>query len=718
VQDKVADRIMEKAYSTMVEGMTCGNCALTISKLLEKKGVKNVSANAASGEVHFTAPEAVDVEGIYNAIDGLGYHVVREDEQEHDDHAGHHHDHRDNITPLLIINIIFTVPLLAHMFSNWHVLHMPWVQFALATPVFAIGSYLFMPSAYRSLKHGLPNMDVLIMIGASAAYIYSLIGLLFFIERAHDFIFFETAASIITLVMVGNWLEHKTVKSTTVAIDALVKLQPQSARVVMVDSIGKETILEVESKYVRNGDIVLVNNGDSIPVDGEIIKGDAQIDEHMITGESVPVHKSIGAGVVGGTLIVDGGLRVKATAVGNASVLSTIIKMVREAQAVKPALQKLADKISAIFVPLVLGIAVLTFLVNMFIVNISFTDSMMRAIAVLVISCPCAMGLATPAAVAVGLGRAARNGILIKGGDTLEQLKRIKQIVFDKTGTLTTGKLEISGYATSIDKEQFRSVVAAMESHSSHPIARSIAKQWKDAAHVTLTIVNEVKGKGMQATDADGNIWKLGSEKWLKPSVEESGADLYLCKNDQMVGSLNITDSLRPDAQETIAELKGMGYTLILLSGDKQRKVEEMGKKLNMDIIYSEQSPAQKNEILDLLMQRAPTAMVGDGINDAPALAKATVGISLSESTQIAIQSANVILSNNQLMSLPRALRLGIYTEQTIKQNLFWAFLYNVVAIPVAAAGFLTPVWGAGVMAMSDVILVINSLRLGVRRIG
>lgn len=702
----------------MVEGMTCGNCALTISKLLEKKGVKNISANAASGEVNFTAPDAMDVEGIYSAIDGLGYRVVREEEHGHDGHAGHHHDHKDNITPLLIINIVLTIPLLAHMFTSWHVLHMPWVQFALATPVYAIGCYLFMPSAYRSLKHGIPNMDVLIMIGASAAYIYSIVGLLFFSAAAHNYIFFETAASIITLVMVGNWLEHKTVKSTTVAIDALVKLQPQSARIVMTDSIGKETVLEVESKYVRNGDIVLVNDGDSIPVDGEIVKGDAQIDEHMITGESVPVHKSAGAGVVGGTLILDGNLRVRATAVGNASVLSSIIKMVREAQAVKPALQKLADKISAVFVPVVLGIAVLTFLVNMFIVNISFTDSMMRAIAVLVISCPCAMGLATPAAVAVGLGRAARNGILIKGGDTLEQLKRIKQIVFDKTGTLTTGKLEISGYTTSIDEAQFRSVIVAMEKNSSHPIAKSIAEQWKDAEYLGLNLVNEVKGKGMQATDADGNVWKLGSEKWLKPVEEHMSADLYLSRNEVIVGNLNISDTLRTDAQETIAELKGMGYTLILLSGDRQRKVEEMGRKLGMDIVYSEQSPAQKNEILDLLLQRAPTAMVGDGINDAPALAKATVGISLSESTQIAIQSANVILSNNQLLSLPRALRLGIYTEQTIKQNLFWAFLYNIVAIPVAAAGFLTPVWGAGVMALSDVVLVINSLRLGVRRIG
>lgn len=706
---------MEKVYSTVVEGMTCGNCALTISRLLEKKGLKNISANAASGEVNFTAAETLDVEGVYNDIDGLGYHVVREGEEHSAE--GHHHEHGDNLTALLIINVLLTVPLLAHMFTSWHVLHMPWVQFALATPVYAIGCYVFMPSAYRSLKHGIPNMDVLIMIGAGAAYIYSIIGLLFFAGTAHDYIFFETAASIITLVMVGNWLEHKTVKSTTVAIDALVKLQPQSARIVMADSMGKETILEVESKFVRNGDVVLVNNGDSIPVDGEIIKGDAQIDEHMITGESVPVHKNIGDGVVGGTLILDGNLRVKATAVGNASVLSSIIKMVREAQAVKPALQKLADKISAVFVPVVLGIAVLTLVVNMFVGGHTFTESMMRAIAVLVISCPCAMGLATPAAVAVGLGRAARNGILVKGGDTLEQLKRIRQIVFDKTGTLTTGQLQVSKIQTILDEAQFRSIVGGMERHSSHPIAKSIFAQWKDAAHFEFTEVREVKGKGMEATDAEGNTWRLGSEKWLKPNVENAGADLYLFKNDEFTGSLNISDTLRPDALSAIAELKMMGYTLILLSGDKKSKCEELGKQLNMDIIYSEQSPAQKNEILDQLLQRAPTAMVGDGINDAPALAKATVGISLSESTQIAIQSANVILSNNQLLSLPRALRLGIYTEQTIKQNLFWAFIYNIVAIPVAAVGLLTPVWGAGVMALSDVVLVLNSLRLGIRKI-
>jgi Cu+-exporting ATPase len=707
---------MQKTYSAKVEGMTCGNCALTISKLLEKKGLTHISANAASGEVHFTIPDERDVKPVFDAIDSLGYHVVREE----DEAAGHthQHSHGGGSTALLLVCVALTVPLLLHMFVNWPLLHMPWVQFALATPVFAIGCYVFVPGAWRSLKHLLPNMDVLIMLGATAAYVYSLIGLLSFSAQAHHYMFFETTASIITLVMIGNWLEHKTVKSTSVAIDALVHLQPRMARIVMTDSLGRESVMEAESKYVRAGDMVLVNTGDSIPVDGEVTDGDAQVDEHMITGESLPAHKRKGDGVVGGTLVETGRLKVKATAVGNASVLSNIIRMVREAQSVKPKLQKLADKISAIFVPAVAAIAIITLLVNYFVVGLDFPAAMMRSIAVMVISCPCAMGLATPAAVAVGLGRAARNGILVKGGDTLELLKSIRQIVFDKTGTLTTGALQIDSFETNeIAESEFRSVIVSIELHSSHPIAKSVVRQWGDAAVIALSNIEEIKGRGMEATDAQGNRWQLGSEPWLGEGAPE-GFDLYLRKNGAYKGALRISDTLRPDAKETIAALHAMGYKTILLSGDKKEKTERIAAQLGIDTVLAEQTPEQKNQHLSRLMQTAPTAMVGDGINDAPALARATVGISLSESTQIAIQSASIILSNNQLSSLPKAIRLGIYTDQTIKQNLFWAFLYNVIAIPVAAAGYLTPTWGAGVMALSDVVLIINSLRLGIRRLG
>lgn len=705
---------MEKTYSTIVEGMTCGNCALTISKLLEKRGAKNISANAASGEVNFTAVETADVNKMFDAIDDLGYHVKREGEEGHE----HHHEHTDKTGLFLMTCAILTVPLLAHMFVNWHVLHHPWVQFALATPVFGIGVYVFGLSAFRSLKNGIPNMDVLIILGASAAYIYSLIGLLFYPAQASDYLFFETTASIITLVLAGNWLEHRTVKSTSSAIDALVKLQPQFARIIMTDSMGKETILDVETKYVRAGDIVLVNNGDSIPVDGDVLYGEAQIDEHMITGESLPVHKNSGDKVIGGTLVLDGNLKLSATTVGSNSVLSNIVRMVREAQATKPPLQKLADKISGIFVPAVLGVALLTLLVSMFLLHLTFAEAMMRSIAVMVISCPCAMGLATPAAVAVGLGRAARNGILVKGGDTLEELKKIKQVVFDKTGTLTTGKLHIDEYVVNnIDDKTFRSVVASIEHNSSHPIAKSIAAQWRDAEMIQLTQIEEVKGKGMEIVDKDGNLWQLGSERWLHQQDSNKGFDLYLYKNKEYAGALRIVDTLREDAVATIAELKRMGYKTILLSGDKQQKCDLIAQQLGIEEVYAERTPGQKNEKLDELMKKAPVAMVGDGINDAPALAKATVGISLSESTQIAIQSANIILSNNKLSSLPKAIRLGIYTEKTIKSNLFWAFIYNIIAIPVAAAGYLEPTYGAGIMALSDVVLILNSLFLGVRNI-
>lgn len=695
--------------------MTCGNCALTISKLLEKKGATNISANAASGEVSFTIIEETDVNKVYDAIDGLGYKVVREAENED---AVPIAKGKDYTTAYLIISAIFTFPLLMHMFSSWHVLHNPWVQLVLSTPVFAIGLRQFGVSAVRSLRHGIPNMDVLIIIGATAAYVYSLIGMFVYTAHAHDYLFFETTASIITLVMFGNWLEHRTVKSTTQAIDALVQLQPQKARLVMADSIGKETVMEVESKYVKAGDIVLVNTGDSIPVDGTIISGDAQVDEHMITGESLPAHKDIDDEVVGGTIVLDGNLRVRATAVGSASVLSNIIRMVREAQGQKPPLQKLADKISAVFVPVVLGIAVLTLLISYYALDATFENAMMRAIAVMVISCPCAMGLATPAAVAVGLGRAARNGILIKGGDTLQRLKTVKNIAFDKTGTLTTGKLQIESFTTEIDEQQFKTVVSAIEQHSSHPIAKSITKQWNDTGDVILAEIEEVKGKGIQATDDKGTRWQLGSEIWLHGSItKDTGYDLYLYKNGAYAGAIRVSDALRPDAKETIAELKEMGYHTILLSGDKKAKCERIAAELGIDEVLAEQSPEQKNKKLDELIQTAPTAMVGDGINDAPALARATVGISLSESTQVAIQSANVILSSNQLSTLPKAIRLGIYTERTIKSNLFWAFIYNIVAIPVAAAGLLRPTYGAGIMALSDVVLILNSLFLGVRRL-
>lgn len=707
---------MEQTLHCTVEGMTCGNCALTISRYLEKQGARNITANAASGELSFTTDKNTDVEKIYKGINSLGYTVIKPGADEHHEH---HHNHV-GINKLLIICAILTAPLLLHMFvGHDSPLNNPWLQLILCTPVYLIGMWHFGTSAFRSLKNGVPNMDLLITMGASAAFIYSLIGMFFFSSEAHQYLFFETASTIITLVLLGNWIEQRTVTATTSSIKALAALQPSKAKVIMTDSIGKEVMMEVESRLLKVNDIVSVNDGDSIPADGIIVRGEATINESMITGESAPVRKEAGAAVTGGAVLVTGNLRVRTTAVGEATALAEIIRLVQQAQAAKPPMQKLADKISAVFVPLVLVIALITLLVNLFIVGLPFAPSMMRSIAVLVIACPCAMGLATPAAIAVGLGRAARNGILVKGGDTLEKFKDIKQVVFDKTGTITTGNLQIGSFKVNdISEAAFQSVVVGLEHFSSHPIAKSVLRQWKDVSPAPLTNVSEVKGQGILGTDEQGNTWHLGSYKILNGQHNaDASFDVHLLRNNAWVGGFNIEDELRADAADTVKELHQQGYTTVLLSGDHKDKVAAISKETGIDKSFAEQTPVQKMEALERLLKESSVAMVGDGINDAPALAKADIGISLSDATKVAMQSANVILSTNQLSSLPKAIKLGKYTYQTIKQNLFWAFFYNVLAIPLAAMGYLSPVWAALVMAFSDVILVLNSLRLNFRKI-
>ena len=707
---------MGQTYHCKVEGMTCGNCALTISRYLEKQGVKEITANAASGDLNFTAPATVDVDRIYKGIDQLGYKVIRPEDAHDHDHA---HDH-GNLGRLLLICVLFTAPLLLHMFvGKDSLLNNPWLQLTLCLPVYAIGLWHFGRSAWRSLRSGVPNMDVLIIMGASAAFIYSLIGVFLIRGEAHHYLFFETTATIITFVLVGNWIEKRTVTSTTSSIKALAALQPSMARVVMTDSIGKETVMEMENRLLKLNDVVLVNDGDSIPSDGVVISGMAAVNESMITGESLPAQKETGMNVTGGSVLTSGNLRIRTTAVGESTALAEIIRLVQQAQGAKPPMQKLADKISAIFVPTVLGIAVLAFLINYFIADVGFADSMMRSIAVLVIACPCAMGLATPAAVAVGLGRAARNGILVKGGDTLEKFKDIRQIVFDKTGTLTTGALRISNFeANGMTEQEFKAAITGLEHYSSHPIAKSILNQWEqDGQRTEMLEVVETKGEGISGKDKAGNHWQLGSFKILKGKAVKGTYDIHLLKNGEWAGGLTIEDQLRTDAVHTVEALHREQFKTILLSGDREAKVMAMGKATGIDTVIAEQNPSQKMDQLDRLLQIAPTAMVGDGINDAPALAKAAIGISLSDATKVAMQSANVILSNNQLSSLPKAIKLGKYTYQTIKQNLFWAFFYNVMAIPLAAMGYLSPIWAAAVMAFSDVILVLNSLRLNFRKI-
>ena len=377
-------------------------------------------------------------------------------------------------------------------------------------------------------------------------------------------------------------------------------------------------------------------------------------------------------------------------------------------------MQQLADKISAVFVPVVIAIAVITLLANYFFADLSFGNSLLRSIAVLVIACPCAMGLATPAAIAVGLGRAAGNGVLFKNARSLEIFRSIKQVVFDKTGTLTTGNFSIEEYKilNGMNEELFKKIMYSLEKFSNHPIAKSFITDWQTKDVIRWKKIEEIKGSGMQATDKDGNTYFAGSYKMAVPYTKDLSHNIYLIINNTLAGWVDVADQLRPEAKSVINVLKAKGIKTILLSGDRKDNCEKIAAKLDINEVYAEQTPLQKLEKIQELTSTAPTAMVGDGINDAPALAKATVGISLSEASQVAMQSAQVVLMNHGLKNLPLSLGLGKHTYITIKENLFWAFIYNILAIPVAAFGYLSPTFGALVMGLSDVVLAINSIRL------
>jgi Cu+-exporting ATPase len=617
------------------------------------------------------------------------------------------------------VSLAFTIPLLLHMVMPFPLLHDPLFQLLMATPVFLIGASHFGKSSWGSLKEGMLNMDVLIFIGSTAAYVYSVIGT--FILKDNNYLFFETSASIITLVLLGNVIEKRSVKKTRSAVAALTSLQPQKAKLIEFfnEKAGEklpafgEVIHEIDYRDISVGQYFLVNSGDRVPADGTVAWGQGWVNESMITGESIPVEKKSGSPVIAGTIVSDGVIKMHATATGKETVLSRIIEMVNDAQRNKPKIQRLADRVTAFFVPLVLLISAATFFGSYFLFDLSFQQSIMSSIGVLVISCPCAMGLATPTAVMVGIGRAAGKGILIKGAQSLETLASVKTVVFDKTGTLTTGQFTINKIsATSVSEKELRSILASLEKFSSHPIAKSIVSELKEEVVFELNDVVENKGMSVMGTDTAGNRYEAGSYKIAAPFTNDHSFNVYVLKNGQLAGMADVTDEIRPGIKEVIAYLKKAGIKTIMVSGDKTAACKKIASELGIDEYHSQKLPAEKLSIIRQLMQQSPVAMVGDGINDAPALAAATIGISLSSATQVAIDSAQVILLHGNPALLPEALKISRETLLTIKQNLFWAFFYNIIAIPIAAAGLLKPIVGAASMAFSDVIVIGNSLRL------
>ena len=599
----------------------------------------------------------------------------------------------------------------------WHIhfLMNPWIQLAICIPVYIVGMGYFGVSAVKSLRHGIPNMNVLIAIGATAAFVYSLIGSIG--NLGMDYIFYETTATIITLVFLGEWIEHKSVAGTQKELNKLAAQQKVMANMIAFDEEHKELIFPVENTSLHVGDLILIKTGEQVPIDCKILWGDVHVNEALLTGESNPIHKIKKDALIGGSLITDGTVKAQVTAVGKDTVLSNILTLVKQAQGEKPPIQQLADKISAIFVPAVLGIAVLTFLINYFAFDVSGTNSLMRSIAVLVISCPCAMGLATPAAIAVGLGRAAKNGILFRNAKSLELFKSITTVVFDKTGTLTKGQMTISKWQSAIDENLFKQIIFSLEKYSNHPIAKAITADWKINNPLNWKKIEEIKGLGMKAEDATGNFYQLGSYKIASTLTEDPSHTAYLLQNDKLVGWFNMEDEIRTEAKDVISYLHSKNIQTILLSGDSLERTKKIADILGIDKVYAEKTPEEKLQIIGDLNSQTPVAMVGDGVNDAPALAKATIGISMSDATQLAVQSAQVVLMNKGIQHLPLALGLGKHTFITIKGNLFWAFIYNIVAIPIAAVGLLQPGFAALAMGFSDVVLALNSIWLKYKKV-
>lgn len=692
------------SFEVKVEGMDCTNCALGIERHLAKMGIQNASVDFASSTLELQVDDEAEITRAIEEIHKLGYRTDRQERPSRWDLT---------IEQKLFISALFTAPLLLHMAVPWQLFHTHVVQLLLSLPPFIIGFLHFGRSALASLRARLPNMDVLIFIGINSSFIYSAVGGV--LGLGHESLFYETAASIVTLVLLGNYLEKRAVRRTTSAVQSLMALQPNEAKRISI-GIGKEIITTINAKEIEEGDRLLVNTGDRIPADGVVYNGEGLVDESMISGESLPVSKKKEDKVIGGTNLVEGSIKMTANAVGEKSVLSHIIRLVRETKRNQPGIQRIGDVVAAYFVPAVSTVALLTLVISLF-SGVPLQSSLLRAIAVLVIACPCAMGLATPTAVMVGLGRAAGGGILIRGGETIEKVTKIDTIVFDKTGTLTKNEIKVTNAQfENLAADEILPFVKALELRSTHPLAKAIVRYCDSVEPAELTEIREQVGLGISGKDAEGITWKVGSHKITGRDIEPTHS-VYVVRDEIVVALLDVEDQIREEAPAVIEILQKQGYKTVLLSGDRRERCEQFASVCGIKNVYSEQSPEDKLEVVAELSRNGRVMYVGDGINDAPALARASVGVSLSNATDVAMQSAQIVLLHNDLALLLSALDLSKLTYSTIKQNLFWAFFYNVCAIPVAAVGLLTPTIAALAMAFSDVIVLGNSLWLKRKRL-
>ena len=689
-----------------IEGITCSGCVQTIENQLKNKNCNDIKVSQILSEASFSIESSDRINSITKALSSIGYPAVLKDEFQKSQKK------RDPLTVQLIICSLFTAPLLLHMFlPSSSFLNQVNVQLALCLPVYIIGILRFGKSAFNSLLTKAANMDVLIFAGSSAAFFYSLTGtLLIETSNKHHYLFYETSASIITLVLLGNFLEKRAVKQTTSSIKELQELQPKTATLIHLDN----STSTINTNEIISGSRLLVKQGEAIPTDGIIFEGQGAVDDSLISGEAKPISKVKNDLVIAGAILAHGLIKISATTKINDNTISHIEKLVVNAQENQPKIQRVGDKVSSVFVPLVLLCAIFTFVASWQFASLSIQQAIMSSIAVLVISCPCAMGLATPTAIMVGIGKAAKSGILMKGGDTLEKLATANTFIFDKTGTLSSGEFKIKNINCLAQENEttIKSIVKSLETHSNHPIALSLVKELSDSPTIELSSIKETKGMSIEGFDQQKNLWKIGSFK-INQNAISSDADLFILKNNSLVAEIFISDFIKDGAKDLIQHLQKLNKRVILLSGDKKNNCLDVVNKLGINEFYFEQSPQQKYELIEQLTKDNTTVMAGDGINDAPALSIAHVGISFGEASAIAKDSSDVIiLGKDQLKKVELAITNANQTLTTIKQNLFWALSYNLLAIPIAGLGLLSPIIAAVSMAFSDLIVIGNSIRL------
>ncbi|MEG6612173.1 heavy metal translocating P-type ATPase [Pseudoclostridium thermosuccinogenes] len=731
-----------------ISGMTCASCAKAVERAIKKlPGIREVSVNYATEKARVLYdPGSTRISEIKNAVSKAGYKPLEVEAGEQVDRERERREkERKTLWTKFLVAVIFTAPLLyismGHMMGlpmpelimpEMHPLNFGLVQLILVIPVM-ISGYRFYTVGFSRLFKGEPNMDSLIAVGTSAAFLYGIYAIVQIIngntEYAQD-LYFETAGVIIALIMLGKYLEAITKGKTSEAIKKLMGLSPKTATVI---HDGKEMVIPIEE--VEVGDIILVKPGEKIPVDGEVIEGRTSVDESMLTGESIPVEKYAGSKVVGASINKNGTIRFKATKVGKDTTLAQIIKLVEDAQGSKAPIAKLADIIAGYFVPVVIAIAVLAG-VAWYISGESLIFSLTIFISVLVIACPCALGLATPTAIMVGTGKGAEYGVLIKGGEALETAHRIKTIVFDKTGTITEGKPKVTDIITAegMDETELLRLSASAERGSEHPLGEAIVNEAKDKKMDLLEVESfeAIPGQGIEVV-IKGRKMLLGNKKLMDSrNIEitlqkesdrlagEGKTPMFVAIDNMLAGIVAVADVMKPSSKRAIEKLHEMGIEVAMITGDNRRTAEAIAKQAGIDRVLAEVLPQDKaKEVQKLQAEGKKVAMVGDGINDAPALAQADIGIAIGSGTDVAMESADIVLMRSDLMDVPAAIELSRRTIRNIKQNLFWAFGYNTAGIPIAAGvlhifggPLLSPMIAAAAMAFSSVSVLTNALRL------